>query len=186
MSIPANLLLSPLFTPGFGRGQPDWRFFAPFRCWVRFSLFWYGFWPDCFYNLPLFCPASALRLFSAAAPRLLSPFSRWPPQSDTVPLRRTAGSSPPRCASLFVIGGTTVSTQALVQNRQIHCYTAAFEKKLLQIFSYGGHAIVIGHLSGQAQIEQAVLELQLENVHTIDALILLPAGGSPAGFPLPH
>lgn len=78
-----------------------------------------------------------------------------------------------------MIGGTTVSTQALVQNRQIHCYTAAFEKKLLQIFSYGGHAIVIGHLSGQAQIEQAVLELQLENVHTIDALILLSAGGSP-------
>lgn len=84
-----------------------------------------------------------------------------------------------------MIGGTTVSTQALVQNRQIHCYTAAFEKKLLQIFSYGGHAIVIGHLSGQAQIEQAVLELQQENVHTIDALILLPAAAA-RGFPLPH
>lgn len=85
-----------------------------------------------------------------------------------------------------MIGGTTVSTQALVQNRQIHCYTAAFEKKLLQIFSYGGHAIVIGHLSSQAQIEQAVLELQRENVHTIDALILLPTGASPAGFPCRH
>lgn len=84
-----------------------------------------------------------------------------------------------------VIGGTALSTQALVQNRQIHCYTAAFEKKLLQIFSYGGHAIVIGHLSGQAQIEQAVLELQRENVHTIDALILLPTAAA-RGFPLPH
>lgn len=72
-----------------------------------------------------------------------------------------------------------VSTQAIIENRQIHCYTVAFDKKLLQIFSYGGHAIVIGHLSAQPQIEQAALELQRERVQTIDALILLPSGGNP-------
>ena len=78
-----------------------------------------------------------------------------------------------------VIGGTTVSTQALVQNRQIHCYTAAFEKKLLQIFFLRWPRYCHWPPVPHTQIEQAVLELQRENVHTIDALILLPAGGSP-------
>lgn len=100
MSIPANLLLSPLFTPVLAVAAglavfcavpllgPFFAVLVRFLAGIVFTI--------CRFSVP----ASALRLFSAAAPRLLSPFSRWPPQSDTVPLRRTAGSSPPRCASL--------------------------------------------------------------------------------------
>lgn len=174
----SNLLLSPLFTPVLAAAAGLAVFCAVpllgpfFAVLVRFLA-------GLFLQSAAFLACVGPTLFSAAAPRLLSPFSRWPPQSDTAPLKANRRQFAAALCIAVVIGGTTVSTQALVQNRQIHCYTAAFEKKLLQIFSYGGHAIVIGHLSSQAQIEQAVLELQRENVHTIDALILLPTGGSP-------
>lgn len=178
MSIPANLLLSPLFTPVLAAAAGLAVFCAVplldpfFAVLVRFlaglflqsAAFLSRVGPP-----PVFCsgPAPFIAVFSLAAAVGYG--------SLQANRRQFAAAL---CIAV-VIGGTTVSTQALVQNRQIHCYTAAFEKKLLQIFSYGGHAIVIGHLSGQAQIEQAVLELQRENVHTIDALILLPTGGSP-------
>lgn len=90
----------PFVYTGFGRGSRIGGFLRRSAAGSVFRCSGTVFGRIVFTICPLFCPASALRLFSAAAPRLLSPFSRWPPQSDTVPLRRTAGSSPPRCASL--------------------------------------------------------------------------------------
>ena len=178
MSILANLLLSPLFTPVLAVSAGLAVFCAvpvlgPF---FAFLVRLFG---------GLFLQAAAFLCRIGPAPVFWSgpaPFIVVLSLAAAIGYGAVRADRRQFAAALClatVISGAAVSTQALAENRQIHCYTAAFEKNLLQIFSYGGHAIVIGHLSGQSQIEQAALELQRENVHTIDALILLPSGGSP-------
>lgn len=178
MAIPANLLLSPLFVPllAFCAGL------------VLFSF------------VPLLGPALAFcaRFLIGAFLRLAGLLARIGPEPVYF-----SGAAPVLCAVVFaaaaaygavkgdrrrfaavlclaaVACGGSVSAQALAENRQAVCYTAAFGQKLVQIISYGGHAVVMGHLSGEAQIEQAALELKKEGVTVIDALILLPSGGRP-------
>lgn len=178
MAVPANLLLSPVFTPVlvFAAGLTLFSF-VPFLG----SAF-------------AFCARFMIGVFL----RLASLLAQIGPEPV-----HCSGSAPVICAFLLtaavaygalkrdrrrfaaalclatVACGCSVSTQALVTSRQAVLYTAAFGKRLVQVISYGGHAVVLGHLSSEAQIEQTVLEPDRQGVSVIDALILLPTGGQP-------
>lgn len=178
MAIPANLLLSPLFVPvlAFCGGLALFSF------------------------VPLLGPVLAFcaRLVIGAFLRLAGLLAQIGPEPVYY-----SGVAPVICAVILAAAitygalkrdrrrfaavlclatmacGLSVSTQALAENRQAVLYTAAFDKRLVQTISYGGHAIVLGHFSSEAQIEQVVLELERQGVSVIDALILLPSGGRP-------
>lgn len=178
MAIPANLLLSPLFVPLLA---------------LSAGFVFFGF-------IPIIGPflAYCVRLLAGIFLRLAGLLVQIGPKpiywSGVAPVICTVCLAAviaygavkrdrQRFAALLclavVVCGCSVSTQALVENRQVSCYTAAFDKRLLQIFSYDKHAVVIGHLSSQAQIEQAALELKRAGVSVIDALVLLPVNGRP-------
>ncbi|MDD3194030.1 MAG: ComEC/Rec2 family competence protein [Oscillospiraceae bacterium] len=178
MAIPANLLLSPLFTPVLATAA-GCTLFCPVPVLGPVFAFLARLFIDCFLGMatflcrigppPLFWngPAPVIALIAAAV---------------AVGYGATKGGRRRFAAALClaaIISCACISTQSLLENHQVHCYTAVFNKRLLQIFSYGGHAVVVGHLSSQSQIEQAALELRREGVLAIDALILLPASGSP-------
>lgn len=178
MAVPANLLLAPFFVPVL-------------VCAAGLALFSF---------IPFLGPACAFfaRLFTSIFLSLAAPLAQIGPDpiycSGAAPIicaicvtaavaYGAANRDRQRFAAVVCLAavacGCSVSTQALAVSRQAVCYTAAFEKRLVQVISYGGHAIVIGHLSSPAQIEQAALELKREGVSVIDALILLPASGRP-------
>lgn len=74
-----------------------------------------------------------------------------------------------------VFSSASLGTQALLYRDQVQCYTVGMEKNLLTVFTYNGHGVVLGNLSSIGQISLAFAQLQRQNVHTIDALILLPS-----------
>ena len=82
-------------------------------------------------------------------------------------------------ASAVIICSSSLCTQSVLLHRQVDVTAAAFGQSLLTVFSYDGHGIVVGHLSSTAQAKQAALYLRQSRVHTVDALILLPCGGDP-------
>ena len=178
LSIPANLMLSPLFTPVLIAGSLLVLF-----CAIPFLGAVFAF------------PAFFLSNLFLKAAGLLAKIGPGPVYADgpapviaalCIIVAIGYGAYRANRRAMFfalcvcvLLSSVSISAQAWINSGQIYGYTAAFEKRILQIFTYRGHAVVIGHLSGQAQIEQAAQELKRQNVHTVDCLMLLPNGGDP-------
>ena len=74
---------------------------------------------------------------------------------------------------------TSICTQAVMTRSQIAGTAAAFGNSLLTVLCKDGHGIVIGHLSSVSQVKQTAQYLRENRVRTVDLLVLLPCGGDP-------
>ncbi len=180
MSIPANILLSPLFSCVLASGA-----LLTFLCFVPAVREVLAFFSRVFIFLLLSC-AGILKKIGPAPIPLRGVASAVTIIVFSVAFIYIACRATRRQAAIAlclsaVIGCFSFCAQSVADAGSVYAYTAVFQKRILQIFTCSGHAIVIGHLTSSSQIDQAALQLQQEKVDTIDLLVLLPYGGSPRG-----
>lgn len=177
-TLPANLLFPLLFTPVFLIGAV-YMFFAPIP--VLGTLL---------APIARFVSAVFLKLVSVCA-ALAGPQTQLSGPAVTLVLWTVLGvflyslffAKEGKRLGAFVLAVLfccgSVCTEAVLDSGAVSCYSAAFGKNLLFIETYGNRSIVVGHFSSVAQMQQARLVLEEQNITDIDLLLLLPGKGSP-------